>query len=425
MITTSVQKIQTEIKSKFVKEEFDFPIEFWLVTLIAFINSLGFTIIIPLLYPYAKYFGLSDFQASLLSTAYAISQFFATPVLGRISDRLGRKPLLILSLIGTIVANIVAAFSPIVSLLYLARIIDGLTGGNNSIARAIVSDITTKKQRAQAFGIFDAIFRLGFVAGPIISYLAGKIPTFMGISSLGMSFLVAAIVASIATLLILVFLPETAPRVTTENFRFKWSDFGFIKILQFAPRPKFTDIFILTFLNGVIFTTFTFAFRIFTLNILEQTSKTLAIVFAVIGMLGLGSQIFILDPLRQKFNLVDILFLALIIRGIMLLLIPTFPTLTPFLMFTVIFGVVNSFPIPLIDSILSLNSSENEQGEILGLNTSYVSLSNAIGPAISGLLVTFSDLIPFWVTGGLSVLIAFFALKQIKLEFKCGQHSLL
>ena len=81
------------------------PWRFWIITLVAFINAVSFTIIIPVLYPYAKQFGLGDFQASLLTTAYAASQFIGTPILGRLSDRLGRKPLLLLSLLGTVIAN--------------------------------------------------------------------------------------------------------------------------------------------------------------------------------------------------------------------------------------------------------------------------------------------------------------------------------
>lgn len=98
------------------------PLQFWVVALVAFINAVSFTIIIPILYPYAKQFGLNDFQASLLTTSYAIFQFVGTPILGKLSDRLGRKPLLIVSLVGTVAANMVAAFAGVAWLLFAARI---------------------------------------------------------------------------------------------------------------------------------------------------------------------------------------------------------------------------------------------------------------------------------------------------------------
>lgn len=403
---------------KNLRGQSNLPLQFWIVTLVAFINSVSFTIIIPLLYPYAKQFGLNDFQASLLSTAYALPQFIGTPILGRLSDRLGRKPLLVISLLGTVLSGIVAAVTPVAWLLYVARIFDGLTGGNTSIARAVVSDITTVDQRAKAFGIFGAVFRLGFVAGPALSYVAQQLPTVKGVSSLGMSFIVGAGMALFATILAVFFLPETLPAADKEEFHLSWRDFGFIKVFQSATRPKLGKLFVLTFLSGSSFTIFTFAFQPFVLKVLNQDAKTLAITFAIVGMLGFISQVVALDPLRKKFNLIDILSLALFARGITFLLIPTFPYLTAFFIILGIFGFVNSFPMPLIDSILSLNSTEREQGEILGINASYLSISNAIGPPISGMLVSLGYKTPFWITGVLTILTACFAF-TLKSDFKC------
>jgi predicted MFS family arabinose efflux permease len=399
------------------------PTQFWLIALIAFINSISFTIIIPLLYPYAKQFGLSDFQASLLTTAYAISQFIGTPILGKLADRLGRRPILIISLIGTVIANLIASVTSVAWLLYFARIFDGLTGGNVSVAQSVISDITTPAQRPQAFGIFGAMFRLGFVIGPVLSYVAQQLPTLPGISPLGMSFFVGAINALIAVILTLFLLPETLPQqenIERKKFaiELKWSDFDFGKIAKSATRPKLGKLFILTFLSGATFTIFTFAFQPFFLHTLNQNTKGLAIVFALVGMLGFISQIFLVEPLRKRFNLINILAIALLIRGITFLLMPTFPTLTAFGIIIIVFSLVNSFPMPLIDSILSLNSSQREQGEILGINASYLSMSNAIGPVISGLLVSLDYKTPLWLTGVLTILTAWFALK-LKSEFKC------
>ncbi|MEO1376976.1 MAG: MFS transporter [Cyanobacteria bacterium J06635_10] len=407
---------------KNLKEQFNLPPQYWIVTLVAFINSVSFSIIFPLLYPYAKQFGLNDFQASLLTTAYALPQFIGTPILGRLSDRLGRKPLLVVSLLGTVLAGAIAAITPVAWLFYFARILDGLTGGNTSIASAVVSDITNPQQRAKAFGIFAAVFRLGFVAGPTLSYLAQKLPTINGVSSLGMSFLVSASIALFASVLTIFFLPETLPASNKQRFQISLNDFGFIRIFQSVNRPKLGKLFILTFLSGSSFTIFTFAFQPFVLKVLKQDAKTLAIIFAVVGMLGFISQVFALEPLRKKFNLIDILFLALFVRGITFLLIPTFPYITAFFIIITIFGFVHSFPMSLIESILSLNSNQKEQGEVLGINASYLSISNAIGPVISGLLVSFGYKIPFWITGVLTILTACFAI-MLKSEFKCKNNK--
>ena len=158
---------------------------FWIIALISFTNSLSFTILIPVLYLYGRQFKLDDFQTSLLFAIYSISQFFATPIIGKLSDRFGRKPLLIISLAGTVIANA-------------------------SVAQAVISDVTTRETRAKAFGINGAAFGLGFILGPAISLLAQKAAksTPLG-DSFGASFLVAGVIAAIALFITIFFLPET------------------------------------------------------------------------------------------------------------------------------------------------------------------------------------------------------------------------
>lgn len=384
------------------------PLRFWIVALVAFINAVGFTITIPLIYPYAKQFGLSDFQASLLTTAYAAAQFLGTPILGRLSDRFGRKPMLILSLLGTVAANLLAAITPIAGLLYFARVVDGVTGGNTSIAKAIISDTTHEAQRTKAFGIFGAVFRLGFVAGPPLAFWAQSIPTLPGVSSLGMGFIVAAGMALLAVVLSLCFLPETLAE--PDEFALTWRDFGFGKMLRSARSPRFGRIFLLTFFSGFTFTIFTFAFQPYFLNVLGQDARSLAIIFAAIGIVGFITQVFALDPVRERFGLIAILATALVARGLLFLLIPAIPNIVAFSLIMGVFGAVNSFPFSVINSLLSTRSGPKEQGAVMGLNSSYLSISNAIGPAIAGVLVSINYSIPFWITGILTLLTAGFAL---------------
>ena len=120
---------------------------------ISVINSMGFGIIVPLLYSYGKKFGVTGQTIGLLTAAFSIAQFFATPVLGSLSDRFGRKPLLAISLVGTCASFIMFGLANSIVLLFAARILDGITGGNISVAQAMVSDISSPKDRAKNFGI--------------------------------------------------------------------------------------------------------------------------------------------------------------------------------------------------------------------------------------------------------------------------------
>ena len=136
----------------------------------------------------------------------------------------------------------------------------------------------------------------------------------------------------------------------------------------------------------------------------------LAVPFVLTGVLGVITQIFLLAPLTLRFSLTNILFISLVARGLLFLLIPIFPVPTIFLAIFIACSIVSSFPRPLLMSIVSLKSSPQEQGEILGINTSYLSLGNTIGPAIAGLLVSFSYGVPFFVAGILTLITAWFTL---------------
>jgi predicted MFS family arabinose efflux permease len=233
-----------------------------------------------------------------------------------------------------------------------------------------------------------------------------------------MSFVISAAIALVATVLCAVCLPET--HQVCEKFEMSWSDFRVGRIVRSLQHPQYGRIFLLTFLSGFTFTIFTFAFQPFFLNVLQQTPGRLALLFAVFGVVGFMTQVFALDPLRERFNVIKILAFMLAARGVLFLLIPAFPTIAAFILITIVFSAVNSFPLPLIESILSLRSGPEEQGQNLGTNASFLSLSNAFGPATAGLLVSFSYSFPFWVTGALTVLVAWFALS---LEQSESPHS--
>src|SRR6266446_1565743 len=142
-----------------------------IIALIAVVNMLGYGIIIPILYAYSKKFGLSDFQNGLLFAMFSICQFISTPIIGRLSDIYGRRPLLLISIAGTAVSFFITAFAPNAAFLFIARALDGLTAGNIPVAFAVISDSTKPEDRPKAFGLIGAAFSFGFVFGPAIAAL--------------------------------------------------------------------------------------------------------------------------------------------------------------------------------------------------------------------------------------------------------------
>ncbi|MFN6396209.1 MAG: MFS transporter [Aphanizomenon sp.] len=382
---------------------------FWITALIAFINSLSLTILIPIIYLYGKQFGLNDFQTSLLFSIYSIAQFFATPVIGKLSDRFGRKPLLIISLAGTVIANTIAGTATTATLLFLARFLDGITGGNASVAQAVISDVTDQKNRAQAFGIYGAAMGLGFILGPAISLLAQQI-------SLGTAFLVSAAVAMIAVLMTIFLLPETlktkSPKATNIF------DLGLENLIKGLAMPGIGILLLINFCTGLTFTMFTYAFQPYFIKVLDQNSRSLTLLFLIFGTLGVIMQTWGVSVLSRKFNVVKILFLGLCIRSLSFLLMPIWPSINYFIIVSILFALFNALVQPMISTLISLNAQPQDQGTALGLNASYLSISNGIGPVIAGMIVQQSKPItysyPLYLAGVLTFLVLVLAVATRK-----------
>src|SRR3989344_5194841 len=174
----------------------------FIISLVALVNMLGYGIVIPILYSYSIQYGLSDFENGLLFAMFSICQFIATPIIGRLSDKYGRRPMLLLSITGTAASFFLMAFAPSALFLFIARALDGLTAGNIPVAFAVISDSTKPEERPKAFGIIGASFSFGFIFGPAISALT------LGFGE-NIPFIIAGVIALIAALVTFFYLPET------------------------------------------------------------------------------------------------------------------------------------------------------------------------------------------------------------------------
>ncbi|WP_353930709.1 MFS transporter [Okeanomitos corallinicola TIOX110] len=378
---------------------------FWITSLIVFVNSLSFTILIPIIYLYGKQFELSDFHTSLLFSTYSVAQFFATPVIGKLSDRFGRKPLLIISLAGTVIANLIAGTATAAWVLFFARFLDGITGGNMSVTQAVMSDITSPKNRAQAFGIYGAAMGLGFVLGPALSLFAQQI-------SIGAAFLAAGLVAFVALLMTILFLPETLDKQIQKPGNI--FDLGLGNLIKGLAMPGIGILLLINFLIGTTFTMFTYAFQPYFLKVLDQNNQGLTLLFLTFGTLGVIMQTWGISILKNKFDVVKILFLGLFFRSSAFMLMPVWANINYFVVVSIMFSLFNALVQPMISTLISLNAKPEEQGTVLGLNASYLSISNGVGPVIAGVIVNQSQPItysyPLYLAGFLTFLVLGFAI---------------
>ena len=350
-----------------------------IIALIALVNMLGYGIIIPILYSYSKKFGLSDFQNGLLFASFSICQFISTPIIGRMSDKYGRKPLLLISITGTALSFFLMAFAPNALFLFLARGLDGITAGNIPVAFAVISDSTKQEERAKAFGIVGASFNFGFVFGPAIAALT------LGFGA-GVPFIVAAIVTVIAILVTAFFLPETNKHKGEVE---KGKLFDFKKLFQTLFDPNVGTTFLITLVFFLAFScAIIYGFQPFTINVLNITASQNAILFTIFGVIGLITQTLIVGRVSKKFGIKKTFSGSVLLTTISFLIMYFSKNITTFVVAMIILSLVNSIVQTLIPTILSREADEKSQGSIMGLNASYQSLGMIIGPILGGLVAT-------------------------------------
>lgn len=365
-----------------------------IIALIAVVNALGYGIIIPVLYSYSQKFGLSDFQNGLLFATFSLAQFFSTPFIGRLSDKYGRRPLLIISIAGTAVSFFVMAFAPNMYFLFLARILDGLTAGNIPVASAVISDTTTPENRAKGFGIMGAAFGFGFIFGPAISAFT------VGISP-SMPFIVAGTIAVIATIITAVLLPETNKHIG-EVQKGKLFDFSRLWHALFDPNVGVT--FLITLLYSFAFSLFIYAFQPFAVKVLRLDSQHISALFTLFGVVGLITQVLLVERFSKWLGLKRSFIVSSTIVAIAFLGMFFADSFYTFVAASILLGIFNSIAQPLIQTILSRETDPKSQGTILGLNASYMSIGQIIGPIAGGVLATIAIPYPF-LAGSLLILV--------------------
>jgi len=351
----------------------------WVLVFICVINSLGFGVIVPLIYPYGKQFGITEQTLGLLTASFSIAQFFATPVLGSLSDKYGRKPILIISLIGTCISFILFAEARSLIMLFAARILDGITGGNISVAQAMVSDTSTPEDRAKNFGIIGSAFGFGFVIGPAIGGILSKV-------NLQAPFYFSAGIALIGILCAYFFLQETNP----EHERKNDNNFSFKSLVTVLKKPVVGSAIFIGFLLTMAQFTMIIGFQTFTADVLKITPFQIGVFFAGFGISGILMQLAVPYITKLISSRTLILLLSLVFCFAAMLLSGFTNQLIFFAACMCAYGLFNGLRNPMLNSIIADRVDQSEQGETLGINQSYASIGQILGPVSAGFISGFS-----------------------------------
>ncbi len=405
---------------------------------LTFVDVLGLTVILPLLHLYAVTFGASALEVGLVAAAFPLCQLLGVPVMGSLSDRFGRKPLLLISQITTCLSFIMLGAAQSLLVVVLSRVVDGLFGANIATAQAALSDITTEKTRAQGLGLIGAAFGLGFILGPVIALVTLEI-----FDSLAVPAFTAAAYSFISILLTLFVFKETLPadqRAAAVSNRPNLVT----NIVRLLRNRQVNVLLVLMFAQQVIFFGFESLLGLFTLSRLGLLGQGNAIIFIVVGIVLVTVQVRYIGRWTERWGerRLVVAALGLLAAGLILLaLTPEQPQ--PFYVRQavenalrelspsgteaiigsiqvslpdqsqrgvggVLWVIVVIIPIsigaglirPALNSLMTQRVSDRDYGGVLGVSASFVSAANALSPLMGGLLFQhFGATVPFLLGG--------------------------
>jgi DHA1 family tetracycline resistance protein-like MFS transporter len=357
-----------------------------IIFLTIFVNLIGFGIIVPLLPFYAETFGASPVVIGLLFAVFSLCQLIAAPALGDLSDRYGRRPVLVFSLAGTVVSFVMLALAHSVAMLFLARIVDGLSGGNISTARAYVADITEPKDRARAYGLIGAAFGLGFVMGPALSGMLAQVSYTAPIWA-------AAALTLVATAMAWLWLPETVHRAQA----------GTGNPLSYLPellrRPVMRRVLTIDFVYWFSFAIFQTMFALFAARRFGFDASRTGYLFAGFGLMGAVIQGGFIRPIVRRAGDKATFIAGIVFSCVGLVAAALAHSVGLFVLALVPLAIGMGFGHPTVSSLISRAGRGDEQGRVQGAASAVESLGRTLGPVWgSASLQRWGEATPF-VTG--------------------------
>ncbi len=379
------------------------------ILLLTFVNIIGFTLLIPILpglvaqYTEPQY--VSIVYGALLSS-YSFFQFLGSPILGSLSDRYGRRPILFISQLGTLLSWVIfgvglllpdyriAGLSLPLLVIAFSRVTDGITGGNISVAQAWISDVTSKEEKGRTFALMGGIFGFGFLVGPALG-------GFTSATSLGyMGSILTAFLISLLTLGLIAWqLPESLPEEKREKELALdvWQEINILKqIEKFRHNTLVHTLLNLRIIYALVFASYTTIIILFLERGYNLDARGLGIVLSLIGVFSIVNQIFITAPLSKKMGNLRSLLLGIGILSLGLATIPFLPTGISWrgLPVDLVLFMVNAFFInlglsigqPTFQAIITNSVSEKRQGAIMGLDASLLAVGQSISPIMAGAL---------------------------------------
>jgi MFS family permease len=367
-----------------------------LPTLLAvmFINVLGFGIVVPLLPFYAKSFQAPAWQIALIFSAYSIGAFFGEPFWGRLSDRIGRKPVLVSTVCGNCLCYLTLAFAPNVYLAFLIRLLGGLASGNGSVVQGYIADVTPADDRTGRMSLMSAAFNLGFIVGPAVGGMLAN-PS-AGHAGFRVPLLVASGLSAICATGLFLFLRESRAR----RARYITQPGRLAAFSEAMSNPVISRLMLVTLLGGAAFMGIESVFGLWTQARFHWGPHEIGLAFAVTGIVATICQLSIVGRLSKRFGQAEMLAVGMALSGVCMAVQPLLPNGTVIVALLCLSAVGQSVAWPNVSALISRNVDWQHQGQFLGLNNATGALARVAGPLAAGLLFSNAGIdVPFYAAG--------------------------
>lgn len=366
-----------------------------------FVNALGFAVLIPIFPFLVEEYGGNELAFGILIAAYPIFQFLGAPVLGSISDAYGRRPVLFFSQLGTLISWIVfgvalimpktplfdTTFTLPLVVIGISRIIDGITGGNFSVAAAAIADFVPREQKTKIFGMIGAIVGIGVIVGPFI----GGYTTSFSIGYVGVA--IFSFILSLITLVSMyMYLPETLTKDKRVTLHLSFS--GILKEVNIYEKivrfnmPLIKKLFFIRAFFAFVFSAYTTTIVLFMKGVLELTTNQIGIQFLILGCFFIINQAFITPYLARLYGNLQTYYIGQLCMLISLFLLAFIENIWIFIPVTFITSIGIAASIPTFKSLITDLVSEQKQGEISGMDESVLAGTSAVAPIFAGGLYT-------------------------------------
>jgi len=366
------------------------PRALYVLLLVVFINLVGFGIVIPLLPFYAKSLNAAPWQITALFSAYSLGQFFAEPFWGRMSDRIGRRPVLIITILANTAAYVALAFAPNLWAAFAIRLVGGFATGNISTIQGYMADVTPPEKRAGRMGLLGAAFGAGFVIGPALGgllahpeagHLGFQIPLFA-----------AAGLSALASLGVFLFVVESrSPRAADAPRPHRRA------ALEAArTHPVLSRVLLVTLVSTAAFAGMESIFGLWTEARFGWGPQQVGLCFAVIGIVASIGQGAVTGRLARRFGEPRVLIAGLSIIALSLTITPFAPNGASVPLFVGLTAFGQSLVFPCVAALISRSTASDQQGAMLGLNMAAGSLARMAGPMLAGPLFGLAIGGPYW-----------------------------